>query len=254
MNRNIFIFAISLFATANTVHANSFNETQKKEIESIIQEYLIKNPEILAQAIQALQVKKNQEWMAQIKKTIVTRIDELFKSKSPTLTVENPKLSIIEFFDYNCPHCKKFSKIIDTTVSQNKDIQVIYKELPVLSETSLFAAKAALAAKEQNKYQEFHQKLMSLEGGLSEEAVAKAAKELGLDINKLSNDMNSPKVMEELRNNQKLAVELGIRGTPTVIIGRYPATQDMPIEVISGDVPQEAFNQNIESVRNPPSP
>ncbi|MGD9592316.1 MAG: DsbA family protein [Candidatus Berkiella sp.] len=239
----------ALFFLTQSVQAASFNDAQKEEIGTLVHDYILEHPEIITQAVAALQEKEAQAWAQKAKDNIKTNLTEFFDSNSPASDTKSPQVTVVEFFDYNCQHCRSMQKTLSDITSKDKAIKVVYKELPVLSEASVFAAKAALAAREQNKYVEFHDKLMSQTDMLSQEKVLALAKEIGLDLDKLNKDIASDKISEELMNNRKIAMMIGIRGTPTFVIGRAPATKEMPIEFIPGEMKSQDFIDKINSVK-----
>jgi protein-disulfide isomerase len=129
----------------------------------------------------------------------------------------NGKVTLVEFFDYNCTHCIASNPTIVAVMKSNPELRVVYKEFPLNSGVSTFAAKAALAANIQGKYFAFHDALMREAGGLTESRVLEVAQKTGLNVDKLKTDMNTPAVDAELQANYKLAQALGISGTPVII-------------------------------------
>lgn len=247
MNINNYkLICVGILSLISTDIFAIFDDKQKEEIGVVVREYLIAHPEVIAEAIQALQQKESQAWVDNAKKEIIANQEEIFKSNSPAIGSETPKVILVEFFDYNCPHCRAMHSMLQEIAAKNKDLRLIYKELPVLGETSLFAASAALASREQNKYHEFHEKLMTSDGALSDEKVLSIAKESGVDIEKLQKDMKNPKIIEELQRIQKLAMQLGIRGTPTFVIGRAPGTKEMTVDFVPGETTQENLMKHIK--------
>jgi protein-disulfide isomerase len=149
---------------------------------------------------------------------VVLNSDNLLHTpKSPESGNPDGKVTLIEFFDYQCTHCIATNPTVVAVMKVNKDLRVIYKEFPLNSGVSTFAAKAALAANMQEKYFVFHDALMRAGGGLTEEKVLSIAKESGLDLTKLKVDMESKDVAEALKANYKLAQALGVSGTPVLI-------------------------------------
>ncbi len=248
LKRHLYLLSVIIFI-APSLQAASFNDAQKEEIGTVVREYIVEHPEVITQAISALQDKEMKAWSDKGKENIKANLADFFNSSSPTNGVKSPKITVVEFFDYNCPHCRTMHKTLSDIASENKDIQIIYKELPVLSEASVFAAKAALAAREQNKYLEFHQKMMDQKEMLSQEKILSLAKEIGLDIEKLNKDIASTKVSDELLANRKIAMLIGLRGTPTFVIGKAPATKDMVIELIPGEIKQQELLDKINNVK-----
>lgn len=125
---------------------------------------------------------------------------------------------MVEFFDYNCPYCKSAANDVKKLVNDDKNIRLVYREFPILGEGSVFAARAALASRNQGKYEELHSALMSLKRA-EEKSVLEAAGALGLDMEKLKADMKAPDVEKHIAVSMQLAQALGINGTPSFVIG-----------------------------------
>ena len=104
-------------------------------------------------------------------------------------------------------------------MKQDKNTKLIFKEFPILSETSLEAALYALAAQKQNLYFEFHTRIMEYRGRLNNNVFIKVAENIGLDIKKLKNDLNDKNIRMEIEKNRLIAKGFNINGTPTLIIG-----------------------------------
>jgi protein-disulfide isomerase len=155
----------------------------------------------------------------------------------------NGKVTLVEFFDYRCSHCMAMSPILHAIISKNAEVRIVYKELPLRGKTSVFAAKAALAANNQGKYIELHDALLDCDN-LDETKIFTLAKSVGIDIDKLQTDMNSVAVEEAIRENYELARQMGIFGTPTFYIA--PSNADESAYLISGEVEQN-YLQNLLS-------
>jgi len=132
----------------------------------------------------------------------------------------NPKgdITVVEFFDYNCGYCKRVAPTVSAVLNNDPNVRIVYKEFAILGPQSLVAARAALAAKRQGKYHEFHDAMMSAEQA-DGDSVTATARALGLDYEKLVKDMEDPKITEQLERNYRLATALGINGTPAFVIG-----------------------------------
>lgn len=233
----------AIFAQGNT----QFNPAQTKEIEQIVHDYLVKNPQVLIEASQALQ----QQQMAQMQKTaskaITANIKDLFNNPaSPVIGNPNGDVTVVEFMDYQCPHCKEMSPVLDTLVKGDSNLRVVFKELPIFGPTSEFAAKAALASQKQGKYAAFHVALMKDQNPLAKDEVLKIAKEVGLDIDKLSKDVSDPVIDQQLKDNYKLAQQLGLVGTPAFVIANRQGTNTA---FIPGSTSQQGLQQAIAQVR-----
>lgn len=197
--------------------SNNQNDFEKK-----VHDYLVNNPEVLVEASQALQQKQQRNLQEQAKAAIGENANAVF---SGTLAVAgNPKgkVTLVEFFDNQCIHCKHMVPVINTLVEKNSDLRVIYKEFPIFGQDSEMASKVALAAAMQGKYTQMHDALLKLEGKLNEKVVMNAAKSLGLNMEKLKKDMDSKTVTDLLEDNRKLAEKLHLMGTPAFIVASTP--------------------------------
>lgn len=195
---------------------------QKTEIQKIVHDYLVSNPEVLLEASQALQQKQQQAMQKQAQSAIKSNAQQLFTDKMTI--IGNPKghVTLVEFFDYQCRHCKDMSPIISELIKADSNLRVVYKEFPIFGESSDLASKAALAAAIQNKYMAMHEALIGQKGRLDEKIINEAAKSVGLDMAKFKTDMNSKAVTEALEANRKLAEKLRLMGTPAFIVASTP--------------------------------
>lgn len=202
---------------------SSMSDAQKKEIEKVVHDYLVNNPEVLLEASQALQQKQQQNMQQQAQSAIQENAEALFLNNKLT-TVGNPKgnVTVVEFFDYQCIHCKKMASIMESLVKKDSDLRVIYKEFPIFGKSSEMASKVALAAGMQGKYLQMHNALLDTEKRLDDKVVMDIAKSVGLDMKKLKKDMSSKEVLETLEANRKLAEKLHLMGTPAFIVAATP--------------------------------
>ncbi len=196
------------------------------DVEKIIKNYIISNPEVLMEAIsnpkaqKAYEEKQRAQQKAKAQSAIKDNAKSLFHSSfSPVGGNKNGDVAIIEFFDYNCPYCRKSAKQLNTFLKTDDKVKVIYKEFPIFGGASLQAAKAALASKKQGKYKQFHESLLAGKKRLTPPAIFAKAKEVGLDIARLKKDMESEEIKKEIAEVARVASELGIQGTPAYLIG-----------------------------------
>ena len=138
---------------------------------------------------------------------------------APVLGNVDGDVTIVEFFDYNCPYCKRVKPEIQALMAADPDIRLVCREWPILGEGSVFAARAALAARNQGKYEEFHWAMMGLQGRAEEASILNAAVEISLDADKLRADMDAPEINEHIQTSMELAAALGFNGTPSFVIG-----------------------------------
>lgn len=211
------LLALALVA-APPVLADALTPEQKTEVEQTVREYLLRNPELILEVMEELEAKQKEQAVSAAREGILKHKAALFAS--PHDFVHNPKgtVPVVEFFDYQCGYCKQVFPVL-RQAQQEADVRFIFKEIPILGEASVVAAKAAIAARRQEKYVELHAALMEHRGRLSEEAVMSLAADVGLDVGQLRSDMARPEVAAAIEANLSLARSLGIRGTPTIIIG-----------------------------------
>jgi protein-disulfide isomerase len=161
-------------------------------------------------------------------------------SNAPVLANPDGDVTIVEFFDYNCPYCRRAVPAVEGLIEADPGIRLVYREWPILGEGSVFAARAALAARQQGFYEEFHWALMGMNGRAEERSVLRIAEEVGLDIDQLRADMEAPEVAEHIETSIRLADLLGITGTPTFILGD---------NLVPGAVEQEVLQRLVDEVR-----
>jgi protein-disulfide isomerase len=216
-----FTAIVSLSSVTVAQDKSSFSPAQRDELKVLVRDYLVKNPEVIAEAIEALQAKMEQEKATQQEATIVMNKDKLLSPKEQTILGNHQgDITIVEFFDYNCGYCKSmFTDLIQVVKSDGK-IKLVLKELPILGPNSVTATKAALAARNQRKYPEFHQALISYKGRIDDAAITAVAKGVGLNVDKLLEDMKDPEFDKIIDENRQLAEELNITGTPALIVGK----------------------------------
>lgn len=237
---------INLTSPTTTTPKPGFSPSQVKDIQKIVHEYLIKNPNVLVEASQALQ--KQQAALAQKNAigAIETQKQEIFNNpKTPTAGNPNGSVYLVEFFDYQCGHCKAMGPIVKSLTKNNNNVKVIFKELPIFGGASRYAAKMALASTAQDKYYAFHNALFNVNGPLSKSKVLKIAKRVGLNVSKLKKDAEKPWVTKQLRANFRLAQQLKLVGTPAFIIGNQQLTT---FRFIPGATSQTELTKQIKAV------
>jgi protein-disulfide isomerase len=225
-----------------------FTTEQKEEIQSIVREYLIGNPEVLVEVGQAFQKKQQEQVQSKVSEKFSTHKDELFNRKGPFLGNEEGNLTIVEFVDYQCPHCQAMNPIVEDLVEGNSDLRVIIIPLPFMGPNSVFASKAALAAQKQGLFKEMHDALMKNREPLSSEKILAIAKSVGLDTKKLEKDMEFLNM--QVSQNAQLAKTLGIQRTPTFIVAPSRPTTDSKLQIVSGQVEKPVLESAIKAAGN----
>ena len=148
---------------------------------------------------------------------------------APVLGNPDGDVTVVEFFDYNCPYCKKATGPLKELIGTDGGVRLVYSEWPILNEGSVFAAKAALASQAQGKYEEFHWALMDLKR-VTRDSTLELAESIGLDIDRLQADMEAPRINKHIEDSMALARELGFSGTPSFVIGEETAPGLIPLE------------------------
>ena len=205
-----------------TTHDTQFSADQQKAIEGIIQKYILENPKIILQSIREMEARQQRVKAQQVQQTLADRSKDLIADPN-SYVGGNPDgdITLVEFFDYQCGYCKRVHPTVSKLLKEDGNIRFVYKEFPILGPASVYAARAAIASRAQNKYFEFHNALMEFKGPLSKERILKTASMIGLDAIKLAKDVElnetgSDRVMEL---NYGLAKDLDINGTPAFVVG-----------------------------------
>jgi protein-disulfide isomerase len=191
-------------------------DMKKADVERIIKDYLMENPEIVRDALIELEAKSERQ-------AIQANSDELFNDpRDVVIGPDNAKVTIVEFFDYNCGFCKRTTDWVKNVMEEHPDdVKIIFKELPVLdrrTRTSRNAAKAALAAARQGKYTTVHFALMK-ERVLTDDRVREIVKDAGLDMAKFDADMKDVALERHIEDNFELSGRLPqLTGTPFFLV------------------------------------
>ena len=205
----------------------------QQEIEKIVHDYLLREPEVLAEALRLLQQLQSSAAAQKAKQAIRDHQQALLSDQSsPVEGNAQGKVTIVEFFDYRCVHCRRVASTIDQLVRSNASVRVVYKNFPVLGEPSVLAARAAVAAQQQGGWPKLHRAMLAYEGDFTTDTLLKLGTSVGLDSGKLKTDMMSPATDKALQANLTLAAALGVDVTPTFVIGE---------RVIKGALSAEAF-------------
>jgi len=186
------------FAPSYSAQASEFTDAQKVELEELFKEFLANNPQDILDSVdnyRADQERKTQQ-SAQEK---LEDYKEFFKQADlPTAGNPDGDVTIVEYFDYNCGYCKKAFEDVQKILDSDKNVRVVFQEMPILSPSSGKMAQYALAAKKQGKYFEMHTALMNHRGPQSDDAFLGLAKNLGLDTDQLKKDTESEAVKDEI--------------------------------------------------------
>ncbi len=191
------------------------------ELDNKIKDFILKNPKIIIESLNNFEKQKENEKKANKKKLIKENYSAIFDTS--TLLYEGDKQSkniIVEFFDYNCSYCKKAHQDLKKTLNETKDVKIIYKNFPILSENSLKLSKYAIIISEidQQKFSDFHNYIMNFKGQPKDNDIIELIKKLDLNINLIESRINEKNIKKKLNKDIELANKLGLRGTPAFVI------------------------------------
>jgi protein-disulfide isomerase len=214
--------------------------TGRSQIEQVVHDYLLAHPDLIVEMSNRLdQVRAAADDKA--------RTDALFQVGTKALLdpkvafVDGPadaKVTVTEFFDYRCPHCKASLQAMKNLAAKNKNVRIVYIERPILTPDSLVAAQAAVAARRQpGKYVPFHFALMQTTGELPKDRILDIAKSVGIDTAKLEKDMSDPSVIDQVNQSNALADTLHFNGTPTFVIND---------KIVVGEVTDDELQQLVK--------
>src|SRR5215216_5968421 len=241
----IAVFAMMVLAAATPLHAQSFSDGQRREIERIVKDYLVAHPEVLQEVVAEIEKRQAATDAGRTKDALSKHREALFNS-SRQVTLGNPQgdVAFVEFFDYNCGYCKRALGDMMELMKADPKLKVVLKEFPVLGPGSVEAAQVGVAVRMQDptgkKYLDFHQKLLTGRGAADKARAMAVAKEVGLDMAKLEKDLSSAEVRNTLEENFKLAEAMGMNGTPSYVIGK---------QVVIGAVGVENLREKISNAR-----
>jgi protein-disulfide isomerase len=236
---------LSLMGTALIIPAAAHAEMsaeQKLEIEGLVREYILQHGEILIESVNNYQAKQEAEANKESEKKAKDLV-ESFKKDDKTLAMAgNPDgdVTVVEFFDFNCGYCKKAFEEVQSLLKDDKNVRIVFYDMPILGPNSLEMAKWALAAKKQGKYFDMHKALIQHQGDADEKTLKKLAKDAGLDAEQLAKDKDDPSIEAELKKHIETAQSLGIQGTPGFIIGD---------KIYRGYVPYSVMQDSIKEAR-----
>ncbi|HUC60785.1 MAG TPA: DsbA family protein [Alphaproteobacteria bacterium] len=187
--------------------------------ERAVAQYIAHHPEAIQTAIQALQDKAQADSAAETKAALVAHARALDHDPND-LVLGNPKgdVTLVEFFDYRCPYCKRDLETVTQAVKADGNVRLVLKEFPILGPDSVLASRAAIASQRQGKYAAFHTALLASPVSLDADSVMAIARAQGLDVARLEADMKAPQVNAVLDTNFALAQALHIDGTPAFVI------------------------------------
>lgn len=216
----LMIAGASLTLPATVMAEEAKPAMDKVAIEKIVRDYLLKNPEVITQALEELQ-RREELAEAERSRTAIRAHAASLDDTTGKFVFGNPDgdVTVVEFFDYRCGYCKRVMPSLLDEVRSDGNVKLVFREFPILGEDSVLAARGAIAAAEQGKYYNMHLALMTERGSFTEAKILDIAADLGLDTKQLKTDMYSRKTQSELQKAYATGKAIGLRGTPAFIIG-----------------------------------
>ena len=228
------LFTLLMTASLQAVAAPALTPAQEARVQELVQETLLKHPEILAAAAEKLDQQSAEASQQQMKSVIAQNSDFLYRDpNSPRIGAAKPRLTLVVFTDYNCPYCKKFDPYLEKIVAKYPDVAVVFKFLPYRSESSVTSARDALTVwrAHPEQFMKFNDLLMAKKGYHDDASIAQAKQNAGVVVNEPDSES-----FETVKKSLALAQQLGIQGTPATLIGD---------EMLSGWVPYEQFDAMV---------
>ncbi|MDE2363189.1 MAG: DsbA family protein [Hyphomicrobiales bacterium] len=234
----------SLAVSAPAARADDFSAAQKAQIGDIIRDYLLKNPEVLRDAMMEFDRRQKAAESAQREQALDTLAPKIYNSRFQSV-IGNPqgKITLVEFFDYNCGYCKKSLPDLVRLTKENSDLRVVLKDFPVLGPGSVEAAQVASAVRNQlqgEKFWEFHQRLLMTHGQVGKAQAIAAARESGVDLDRLDKDMKSADIRNGIAETMQVADQLSLTGTPSWVLGK---------EVVIGAVGYDELHDKLDNMK-----
>jgi len=241
---------MSLCLLSTTLAANDSMQDE------MIHNYIMKHPEVLVASLelyQQKQIDQTKQTFEKIQNTSPKYADRLFhQANDPVGGNPNGKITIVEFSDYQCPHCIEMNSVLDDLVKKNNDIRIVFKEFPIRGPNSELATRAAFAAQKQGKYYEFHNALMQSKAQpLTENIILNIAKTIGLNVDQLKKDMKDSTIDQKIKTNYQLAKDMQLMWTPIFFIAKTNVTNSakpQQIIFIPGRVEAAQIQEAISQV------
>ena len=234
---------LGAFAALSVSTAQALDPSDRPEIEKIIREYLLENPQLLLEVQQALETRQREDASARAALALSKNKELIFNSAHQGV-IGNAEgdVTVVEFFDYNCGFCQKAMNDMNALLQGDSKLKFVMKELPILSEGSVEAGRVSTAVYRlyPDRYADFHNRLLGSQGQKDANRALRVAQSMDMDINALNEEAQKDDVLSAFREANDLATALGINGTPSYVIGD---------EVVFGALGEDILREKIENVR-----
>jgi protein-disulfide isomerase len=197
---------------------------QRQAIGEVVKEYLLQNPEVLQDASIELERRSDEQQKAGQAKALAQYRSQLLSPRGATIIGSpNGRISLIAFFDYNCPYCRASVGDIQKLIDNNPELRVVLREFPILGPDSTATSRLALAVARETAdtglRARYYEALMKTKSSMTGGLAFTTATSMGMDGARLKSDLKDPEIDAILRENFAAAEALGVNGTPAFIIG-----------------------------------
>lgn len=197
----------------------SMSAMETKQVETIIENYLMNNPQFVIAMLNNAADYANAEETRKTEQVLMSKAEQLYAdSRDFFIGKADAPITIVEFLDYNCGYCKRSFPTLMRLAEANDDIRIIFKEYPILGPSSTLAAQTVLAAKEQGKYMDLHRTLFESKASLNTARLNKFIKQNGLDVDEINKRSQKADIKKHIQDTLALGQAIGINGTPAFII------------------------------------
>lgn len=229
------LFAALILAVSLQLPAGAdISDGDRAAFNKMIEDYILANPEVVREALISLAEREDRE---RLQDAMLSLRDD---AGDPVLGNPEGSFTVYEFSDYNCGYCKRVFQPLMELVGEDGDIRLVVKEFPILSQSSLLAAQAGVAAQAQGVFPDFHIAMMTARGAVSMDSILDAARAAGADLDRLQIDMKSSEVASIIERTRFVAQQLEISGTPGLVIGS---------QIIPGAISIEQMREIIAAER-----
>ena len=222
---------------------SAFDAQQRQAIEQVVKDYLLEHPEVVQEVMTELERRQQETEKTAQAAALKNEREKLHSARNTVVGSPSGDVTLVEFFDYNCGYCKRALGDLKALMKADPKLRVVLKDFPVLGPESVEASRVALAVRQQvqgDRLFEYHTKLLETRGRVNGERALAVARDMGLDVERIKRDLESPEVRAVLQENMGLGDKLGLSGTPAFVIGDA---------VISGAVGAAPLRQAVTSVR-----
>jgi len=239
MNKSSFFVSLAALVMSVAALTMCFICGSKKDENKAVEEALMAKPEMVIEAIKKYEQNMRDAAAAKVQELVDANIAELNNdADTPFVGPENAKVTVVEFFDYNCGYCRRLFTELKNVMGANPDVKFVFKPLSFLSDVSVAGAKAVLAANKQGKFAQMHDALFSVNERLTKEKIRSIAEEQGLDMAKFDSDMESAEIQQLVSKMSTLANKIQVNGVPVLFIN------GKMLQTLDGNEIQTAINSN----------